>query len=171
MKLLDSRRLTGPNLLLDRAGAVVEVSLEPAEAERAVAAWQEQARRVLAAVEWGEEETVARIFPGGASLAISAPIDALYAATEVNEWAWAAAETVVRGIGDPPDPAEAAGRLRAEIEREQNPALLALREVARERGVAFLWGEGFATVGLGKGSRTWPLDALPVPGEVDWDAV
>lgn len=171
MKLLDSRRLTGPNLLLDRAGAVVEVSLEPAEAERAVAAWQEQARRVLAAVGWGEEETAARIFPGGASLAISAPLDALYAATEVNEWAWTAAETVLRGIGDPPDPAEAAGRLRAEIEREQNPALLALRDAARERGVAFLWGEGLATVGLGKGSRTWPLDALPAPEEVDWDAV
>ncbi|HSF42608.1 MAG TPA: Mur ligase family protein [Thermoanaerobaculia bacterium] len=171
MKLLDSRRLTGPNLLLDRAGAVLEVSLEPAEAQRAVAAWQEQARHVLDAVGWGEEEAVARIFPGGASLAISAPIDGLYAATEVNEWAWTAAETVVRGIGDPPDPAEAAGRLRAEIERERNPALLALRQAAGERGVAFLWGEGLATVGLGKGSRTWPLDALPAPGEVDWDAV
>lgn len=171
MKLLDSRRLTGPGLLLDRAGAVVEVSLDPGEAERAVAAWQEQARRILDAVGWESEEAVARTFPGGASLAISAPIDALYAATEVNEWAWTAAETVLQGIGDPPDPAEAAGRLRAEIEREQNPALLALRDAARERGVAFLWGEGEATVGLGKGSRTWPLDALPAPGEVDWNAV
>lgn len=171
MKLLDSRRLTGPGLLLDRAGAVVEVSLPPGEAERAVALWREQAQRILEAVGWENEEAVARVFPGGASLAISAPIDALYAATEVNEWAWTAAETVLQGIGDPPDPAEAAGRLRAEIERERNPALLALRDAGRERGVAFLWGEGLATVGLGKGSRTWPLDALPAPGEVDWDAV
>lgn len=171
MKLLDSRRLTGPGLLLDRAGAVVEVSLEPGEADRAVAAWREQARHILDAVGWEGEEAVARVFPGGASLAISAPIDALYAATEVNEWAWTAAETVLQGIGDPPGPAEAAGRLRAEIERERNPALLALQDAARERGVAFLWGEGEATVGLGKGSRTWPLDALPAPGEVDWNAV
>lgn len=171
MKLLESRRLTGPNLLLDRAGAMVEVSLEPGEEEAAVAAWREQARRILDAVGWSEEETAARVFPGGASLVISAPIDGLYAATEVNEWAWAAAETVVLRIGDPPDPAEAAGWLRGEIERERNPALLALRDAARKRGVAFLWGEDLATVGLGKGSRTWPLDALPSPGEVDWDAV
>lgn len=171
MKLLESRRLTGPNLLLDRAGAALEVSLEPGEEEAVVAAWQEQARRILDAVGWEDEETAARIFPGGASLAVSAPIDGLYAATEVNEWAWTAAETVARGIGDPPDLAEAAGRLWEEIERERNPALLALRDAARERGVAFLWGEDLATVGLGKGSRTWPMDALPAPGEVDWEAV
>jgi cyanophycin synthetase len=171
MKLLESRRLTGPNLLLDRAGAVVEVSLEPGEEEAAVAAWREQARRILDAVGWVDEETVVRVFPGGASLAVSAPIDGLYAATEVNEWAWTAAETVVQGIGGPPDPAEAAGRLRTEIEGERNPALLALRDAARKRGVAFFWEEDLATVGLGKGSRTWPMDALPSPGEVDWEAV
>src|SRR4051794_3076010 len=114
MKLLDSRRLTGPNLLLDRAGAVLEVSLAPEEAEVAVAAWRENVRRLLAAVGWGDEEVAVRRFPGGASLAISAPIDALYPAAEVNEWAWAATEAALTG-GTPRDLEEVAGKLRAMI--------------------------------------------------------
>ena len=170
MQLLDSRRLTGPSLLLDRPGAVIEVSLSPEEAERAVAAWRTQARRVLDAVGWTKEEAAARVFPGGASLAISAPIDGLYAATEVNEWAWAAAEAgfeeaVFR---------QGVERLRAEIEREASPALLALRDAAAARGVAFLWDDRRASVGLGTGSLTWPTDELPDPGDlggVDWAAV
>jgi UDP-N-acetylmuramyl tripeptide synthase len=167
MQLLDSRRLTGPNLLLDRAGAVLEVSLAPEEAEAVMAAWQENVRRMLEAVGWGDEEIAVRRSPGGASLAISAPIDALYPATEVNEWAW---EATVTG-GTPPDPAEAAERLRARIAEEANPPLLALRAAAAEHGVAFLWDDQRVSVGLGTGSRTWPTDALPDPAAIDWRAV
>ncbi len=167
MQLLDSRRLTGPNLLLDRPGAVIEVSLSAEEAERAVAAWQAQARRVLDAVGWTDEVTAARVFPGGASLAISAPIDVLYAATEVNEWAWAAAEAgFEEGVFQ-----QGIERLRAEIEREASPSLLALRDAAVARGIAFLWDDRRASVGLGTGSLTWPVNELPDPGEVDWAAV
>ena len=170
MQLLDSRRLTGPNLLLDRPGAVIEVSLSPEKAERAVAAWQAQARRVLDAVGWTKEVTAARIFPGGASLAISAPIDCLYAATEVNEWAWAAAQAgFEEGVFQ-----QSIERLRAEIQREASPALLALRDAAAARGVAFLWDDRQASVGLGTGSLTWPVDELPNPGDldgVDWAVV
>jgi cyanophycin synthetase len=171
MKLLDSRRLTGPNLLLDRAGAVIDVALAPQEAEAAIAAWQEEVRRILEAVGWGGEEIAVRRFPGGANLAISAPLDCLYAATEVNEWAWTAAETVLLDTGDPPEAVEAAARLREEIEREGRPALLVLREAARARGVSFLFGEEMATVGLGAGSISWPVRELPDPSSVDWSAV
>src|SRR3954467_8421010 len=72
MELLDSRRLTGPNLLLDRPGAILEVALSPEEAETAVAAWAAQVRRMLDAVGWTGAEIAARRFPGGASLAITA---------------------------------------------------------------------------------------------------
>src|SRR4051794_23589421 len=147
MKLLDSRRLTGPNLLLDRAGAVLEVSLAPGEAETAVAAWQENVRRLLGKVGWGNEEVAVRRFPGGASLAISAPIDSLYVATEVNEWAWTAAESVLTG-GTPRDLVEAAERLREMIATEANPALLALRDAAADHGVSFLWDDDQVSVGL-----------------------
>jgi cyanophycin synthetase len=166
MKLLDSRRLTGPNLLLDRAGAVLEVSFSPDETEGAVRAWRAQARRLLDAVGWEGEEVASRIFPGGASLAISAPIDGLYAATEVNEAAWVAA-----AAGEAFDLRSVAERLRAEIAAEAKPALIALREAAARHGVSFLWDDHRASVGLGTGSLTWAMEALPDPEAVDWSAV
>jgi cyanophycin synthetase len=182
MKLLDSRRLTGPNLLWDREGAVIDVSLGSEEvdaadaanaADAAVEAWRREARRLLDAVGWGDEEIAVRRFPGGAggaSLAVSAPIDALYAATEVNEAAWAAA---LASLGGEPgaDPMKGIELLRAAIERGRNPALLALRAAAAARGVAFLSDDEQASVGLGVGSLTWPVDALPRPEEVPWERV
>jgi cyanophycin synthetase len=167
MQLLDSRRLTGPNLLLDRPGAVIEVSLSPDEAEKAVAAWQAQARRILDAVGWRDEVMAARLFPGGASLAVSAPVDGLYAATEVNEWAWAAA----RDRLEERDFEREVERLRAEIAREANPPLIALGEAAAARGVSFLFDDRQASVGLGTGSLTWPVNELPEPQAIDWTAV
>ena len=89
MELRDSRRLTGPHLLAAVPGAVLDVSLADNEpAAPLVEAWAEQAQRLLAAVGWPASELASRSFPGGASLFLSAPIDALYAATEVNEWAF-----------------------------------------------------------------------------------
>ncbi len=170
MNLLDSRRLTGPNLLLDRPGAVIDVALAPEEANAAVMAWTGQVRRMLDAVGWGGEEIAARLFPGGASLAISAPIDGLYAATDINDWAWDAAGDVLAGRREP-DLAKARDVLRAEIAREANPALLALRDAAAARGVAFLADDRYASVGLGRGSRCWSLEALPDPQEIEWSAV
>ncbi|HEX3532092.1 MAG TPA: Mur ligase family protein [Thermoanaerobaculia bacterium] len=167
MIVLDSRRLTGPNLLWDREGAVLDVALAPEEAEAAIDAWRREARRLLDAVGWSGEATAVRRFPGGASLALSAPDDALYAATEINDEAWAAA-TASPIASQAEDPVE---RLRAAIERERNPALLALRAAAEARSVAFLSDDEHASVGLGIGSLTWPVNALPRPDEVSWDQV
>lgn len=49
----DSRRLTGPNLVTDRPGAVLEVELADPSAAEMVRAWQEEARRALDALGWG----------------------------------------------------------------------------------------------------------------------
>jgi cyanophycin synthetase len=170
MKLLDSRRLTGPNLLLTRAGAVLEVSLVAEEAEAALAAWREHVQNLLARVGWTDEETAVRRFSGGASLAFSAPIDSLYAATEVNELAWMAAEAALTG-GPPPDLANETERLRTMIAQEANPALLALQGAAAAHGVSFLWDDDEVSVGLGTGSVTWRTDALPEPAVVSWSDV
>jgi len=170
MKLLDSRRLTGPNLLQEQPGAVLDVALDPTEAEVAVAAWRERARALLDAVGWTAEETAVRLFPDGASLSFSARVDCLYAATEVNEEAWRAAEAAVRG--EPaPDLADAADRLRAAIDRESNPALLALQAAAEARGVAFLSDDEVVSVGLGTGSLSWPVRELPALDEIPWERV
>lgn len=173
MKLLDSRRLTGPNLLWNLEGAVLDVSLSAEEAGPVTEAWIRHAGRILEAVGWGAEELCVRLFPGGASLGLSAQIDRLYAATEVNEWAWEAAVTAV-AAGREPSATEveaAAARLRELIQQERNPALLALRDAAARRRVSFLWDAEYVTLGLGCGSLTWRLDDLPTPREVPWDRV
>src|SRR6202035_2235354 len=135
MRLLDSRRLTGPNLLLDRAGAVVDVALAPGEVPAAIELWRGCARRLLEAVGWEREKLAARRFPGGASLAFTAPIDALYAATEVNEAAGAMAEAALAKPSVAPADLEAvAALLRTAIAAESNPALLALERAAAVHG-------------------------------------
>ncbi|HUQ15547.1 MAG TPA: Mur ligase family protein [Gemmatimonadales bacterium] len=167
MRILDSRRLTGPGLLLDRAGAVLDVEIDGPAVDQAIAAWRDAATRMLGAVGWGDERVVARRFTGGASLAITAPPDSLYSATDLNEWAWAAAEAVVRRQSEPEFRA-AAERLRAVIAGERNPRLLAIREEARRRGLTFLSGEGAVSVGAGTGVISWRMKKLPAPERIDW---
>ena len=85
MKVHDSRRFTGINIALDRPGAVIEVELEGDAADDAIRVWREQARRILDAVGWADQQTCSRKVEGGIMLALSSPPDTLYAATEVND--------------------------------------------------------------------------------------
>jgi len=81
MELLDSRRLPGANILWERPCAVIDIAAEGAERDALIARWETEVRRRLDAVGWSAEGTCVRTFDGGASLALSAPLDALYAAT------------------------------------------------------------------------------------------
>ena len=72
LKLLDSRRLTGPNLLWEHPGAVIDVQFGETDPARVCAEWQRQVRRMLETLGWSAEATCVRRFPDGASLAISA---------------------------------------------------------------------------------------------------
>jgi cyanophycin synthetase len=166
----DSRRLTGPSLLLDRPGAILDVRLDEPARERAVAAWRAAARRLLDAVHWSGETLAVRPFAGGASLALTAPVDALYAATDLNEAAWEMATAELEGRAAEPA-ATVVARLRSAIAGERNPALVALHEAALARDVTFLAGEGLVSVGSGGGALVWPAGALPDPAAVDWSRV
>ncbi len=170
MDVLDSRRLTGSGLLLDRPGAVLDVRLGDQDADQAIAAWEVAARRLLRDVGWADEKLATRRFPGGVSLALTAPVDGLYAATEVNERAWEAAAAEL-GEGPPPDHAGGVESIRAAIAAEKNPALVALRAAARSRGLTFLSGEEQVSVGSGSGALVWPESSLPAPESVDWSRV
>ncbi len=165
----DSRRLTGPNLVTDRPGAVLEVELADPAADELVRFWGEEARLALDALGWTGETLAVRRYPGGASLALTAPIDALYAATEVNEWAWAAASA--RFHCDAIDRDAAIDRLRAIVAEERKPTLLALEAAAAARDLRFLWDDESVSIGTGAGSATWPMDALPAPTAVPWPAL
>ena len=50
-------------------------------------------------------------------------------------------------------------------------ALVALRDAARSRGVAFLSDNRSVSLGLGAGSITWPVERLPAPSAVPWSDV
>ena len=91
VELQDSRRLTGPNLVADGPGAVIDGRLDGVDPMRFRDAWRARIREVLDAVGWAGETLAERVYRGGVTVFHSAPVDALYAATEVNEWAWMAA--------------------------------------------------------------------------------
>jgi cyanophycin synthetase len=166
----DSRRLTGPNLVSPGPAAVIDASLGTIPSEELVGAWTRHLGRILPALGWAQSRLWTRVYPDGVSLAFDAPIDALYAATEVNEWAFASA---VAQLTDTPRPRldDAVERLSDEVEQERNPKLIALERAASEYNVCFTWDDDHASVGMGSGSRTWPTDRLPDTSAVPWAEV
>jgi UDP-N-acetylmuramyl tripeptide synthase len=168
-QLTDSRRLTGANLYWERPSAIIDVAID-GPAEPVVRAWRRAAREWLGRVGYEAEKTCHRVFAGGASLLISAPIDVLYSMCELNEVAWADALHAL-GAGPPPDPSEEIPRLTRLFDEERNPQLLALQAAAVERGVPFLWDDDEVSVGHGGSTHHWRPDQLPDPEEVDWSTV
>ncbi len=171
IELQDSRRLTGPNLLADGPGAVIDGRLDGVDSGRFREAWRTRIREALHILGWAAEATAERVYPGGITVFHSAPVDALYAATFVNEWAWAAAAADV-GAGGKVQPLEQAReRFQSLIDEESNPRLISLQAAAASHSVTFLTDDDEASVGAGTGAITWPVDALPDPEEVPWEEV
>ena len=168
MELLDSRRLTGPNVLADGPAAVIDVRATAADVDALVAAWRTQARRMLDAVGWTDARLAERRVDGGVSLGFTAPADALYAATDLNDWAFEAASAVVGGSREPALDADAR-QLADAIQRENNPRLLELAAAAAERGLPALVDDDEFSIGFGRSSRTWPVGELPPLDRVPWE--
>jgi len=170
MEFLDARRLTGPSLLFDTPGSILDVACTETEAARLIPAWQKHIKRMLDELGWDEDrEYASLVLAGGVSLGFTAPIDALYAAAEINEWAWAACEHELAGA-DEPDFDEAATALRKSIEAEANRDLLHLAAASAEAGVTMLWDDDAVSLGLGRHSQTWPVRDLPDPDALEWSA-
>ena len=170
IELLDSRRLTGPNLFWDRPGAILDIALEGVAADRLVSAWSKEVRGLMAALGWSPEHLCSRIFNGGVSLVISAPIDVLYTACELNEVALQRAVANLKGepLADLHDSMTALSELLA---KESKPGLLAIQAAAARNNVPFLWDDDEVSVGFGKTAIIWPADQLPGADSVDWSAV
>ena len=171
----DSRRLTGPNLYFAGTGAVLETLGDGADDPAQWEGWRERVQRMGQALGWPVETQVVRPHPGGAALAFTAPSDGLYAATEVNEWAWLSQQRVfaLHAPGHPAawDEASAQHTLAAMIADEANPRLRALEAQAQARGVPVLADDDALTLGLGEGGQTWPIQALPEIADVHWSAL
>jgi len=194
MRIADSRRLTGANLLLDGPGAHLEVALHGVDPQAAIAAWREALAPLLAGVGWSGAPVASRAHAQGVSLAFGAPIDALYAATDVNEAAWhraaarlggedSAGEERGRGHADTLEDAAGDGdedapieslvaTLAARIAAERNPALIALAATAQARGPVLLSDDRRVSLGMGRYSRSWPVAQMPVaPERVRWNGL
>lgn len=173
----DSRRLTGGNPYFAGTGAALEAGTTAAADQSALAAWQARVERARARLGWPPAASHARRHRSGASLALPAPPDQLYAATEVNEWAWLAT-LAAAGIAFEPflapghaaagDEAAALATLARMARAEAVPALAPLLARAAARGLPALLDEEALTLGSGRHGRTWPLAQLPATGEVPW---
>jgi UDP-N-acetylmuramyl tripeptide synthase len=167
VEFLDARRLTGPSLLADIPGAILDVACSEADADRLIAVWTRQVKRMLDDLGWTHCEFSSVKLSGGVSLFFSAAIDALYAASEINEWAWAACDAELNGA-DEPDYAETLATIRASIVDEANAALLQLEAESKEHATTFLWDDDEASIGLGRHSQTWPVRELPDIEALAW---
>ena len=161
-----------------------------------LAAWRARIERTGARLGWVNRLAVARRHTGGASLAIAAPYDQLFLATEVNEWALCAAlvesdpvrwrsleQSLIAEALDssnstascPPDllpvieESAAFARFERLAARESRPALRSLLDAAATRALPHVVDESELTLGAGEGGRNFALDALPSVAEVRWE--
>jgi len=163
MRLQDSRRLTGPNLHLAVPGAIVEVTFDDGEdRDAAISRWRTHATRALIALGW-PVQLATREHAHGADLVCAAPIDALYLATLVQDWAVAAA------IGEARDLEDELPAWRAEYARDHEPTRAAVMAAAAARDLPVLLDDDGLSIGHGRRSITWPKDQ--VPEHVDWSAL
>jgi cyanophycin synthetase len=209
----DSRRLTGSNLFFDSAGAVLE-TLGATVDDAVLAHWRSRVERARAWLQWPERPTMSlttlrpraaerarsiaiREHASGTALALAAPVDQLFTATEINEWAFCAALVEADPVrwnaleaalietarvaaenstmsaafaGAPPVLEEAAAfaRFTTLSKIEAAPQLRSLVAAADERSLLHVLDEAELTLGSGAHGRTWPIDGLPEVGTVPW---
>ena len=151
--------------------------------------WEGRIRRARKELRWpaAPERAIAHLT--GASLAVSAPLDQLFTATEVNEWALAAAiaerepgraPSLIAALAaeqpeeaEPPtlDEASAILRLRRRAAREASPRLRALLDASAAHGLPVLADDDFLTLGAGCGGHSWPAGDLPDVDSVPWSTL
>ncbi len=169
----NSRRLTGPNRHFGVPGAVLDAIAPLPLLAATLQRWRELVTQRCTALDWPLPLLDVHCAAHGATLAISAPLDQLFCATEVNEWAWQHAascndEFHAPGHPAPWDAASAARTLHALAAAESNPALISLADAARRHGLGLYLDDALLTIGDGKFGRSWPLAQLPPPAQVAW---
>ena len=143
-------RITGKHSLVSETGAAIWLD-DVAEKEVIVTRIKEGARRLQLAA-----EPKIHLHKHGMVVAIEAPTDLLYTACELLEWA--------------SDPLAEFDRVEQEYQQEKNIAWRQLKSWAVKNMVPHLEDEDGFTLGLGRYSRTWPLQQLPEIGTLSKDS-
>jgi cyanophycin synthetase len=180
-------------LFFASTGAVLDVTRAPLD-DALINAWRARVERAGAQLGWPDRQAVARPHARGVLLAISAPIDQLLLATEINEWAlsaalverdpkrWGALEAALGAAAiEGADPGTGSAAFAPVIEEraalarfgqlstlEAIPKLRALLKGAADRALPHFIDDNELTVGAGAGSRTFALGHLPAVNEVPW---
>ncbi len=152
------------------AGAIIDVLIKGHDKKVVVDHWRSEIKPLLSLLGWQSERVFSREYAAGASLGFTAPIDVLYAATEVNEVAWQRTVNHFNGDRQPPlkDQVE---QLEKMIIDEANPALLALQAAAKKHDVRFLSDDDFVSVGYGAGCQVFPVNKIPDSQTIDWSSI
>ncbi|MFT6776264.1 MAG: cyanophycin synthetase [Paraglaciecola sp.] len=166
LELDEARRLTGPNLLWDHPGAILDVLIEGIDKNKVVSAWQDWMATLLTQFGW-QQQTTYRLHSEGANLAISASMDALYCACDLAELAWhcCVAELKSETI---PNWQQRLNELHDELREELNPTLISLMDEASKHGVSCIPDDDDVSLGMGKSSQTWPARELPELKDIEW---
>jgi cyanophycin synthetase len=181
-------------LFFASTGAVLDV-LGPAMDEALIASWRARIERAFAHLNWVGQFSIARRHQSGVSLAITAPYDELFLATEINEWALCAAllerdadqwrdleplliDQAIKAApeGTMPDAtllpvigeSAAMARFTRLSRLERQPKLRALIQVAGERGISHVLDESELTLGSGAGNQSFALTELPDAADIRW---
>jgi len=173
---VESRRLTGPNRHFGVPGAVLEAIAPLPVPPDLVQRWRTLVCEGCTALGWPTPVLDVRYGMRGTTLALSAPLDQLFAATELNEWAWQHAAACNDGFHAPGHPAagdaaSAARTLHALAAAESNPALQALAHAAQAHHLGLYLDDEQLSIGDGRFGRSWPMAQLPQPDEVPWPAL
>lgn len=164
----ESRRLTGPNLLWQHPGALVDVFVEGYDKEEIAKRWQSWVAKLLPVIGWEQEQSTYRVHTHGVSLAMSAPMDALYTACELAQHAWEFTEAELTQ-GDTPDWQQVESKLKEELDKEVNPRLMQFIHIAADKGVTCITDDDFLSLGMGASVDTWEVRQLPHPDDIDWE--
>jgi len=152
----ESRRLTGPNRWYDGTAVVLSASGDSIDCD----GWAARVRSMCTALGWPDPAPVVHRHANGIFLAFAAPEDALFPATEVNEWA---CEQASRGFDLAHALSDPAATFAARAAAERSRPLQRLRDAAASRGVPICLDDDTLTLGAGHAGASWPRAALPLP--------
>jgi len=166
----DCRRLTGPSLVWENTGAILDVLIHGKDMDAVLDCWHRQLNKLLEKIDWQHHAFTHRRFESGFNFLIAAPIDQLYSATMVLEAAWYFTSCELLNI-EAEQPQDIVNAIQASIESEANAALLALQRAAELNSIDFLYDDDEVSVGHGEASLCWPVEEIPPASQVDWQSV